>query len=62
MTSEVRTVLDLSCALKSPASSLGSTQPRSSLRQNLSETVTLRHVQVCLIARIYGIFPEGGVS
>lgn len=45
MTSEVRTVLDLSCVLRSPASSLGSTQPRSSLRQNLSETVTLSYIK-----------------
>lgn len=35
-------------------------QPRSPLRENLNKTFGLRHVQICLTARVDGLFPEGG--
>lgn len=29
---------------------------------HLNETVALRQIQVCLMARVYGIFPKGGLD
>lgn len=54
--------MGVSCAFKSSAPSFGSSQPRNSLGQNLNETVALRQIQVCLMARGYGIFPKGGLD